>query len=125
MKDFSFDYEKLYRLGTSQALDYLYEMMEEFLFAGRYDLAEQIMVNIDLDRGQTALACGILTVTLIWDEVLPSRPAFYQRAYEYYRTRDKDADAILDGLERYEPFPGVPSLRDFRVTRWQGASKAQ
>jgi hypothetical protein len=123
MPDFEFDYDRLYSLGTTPALDYLYAMMDSYLLAKRYDLVEEVMAKIDLDRGKSAIACGVLTITLPWDKELPGRRAFFRRAKAYYQTLEKDADSILAGLESYQPTPGIPSLRDWLETRASASSR--
>lgn len=115
MSDQAFDYEQLYRLSTDAALDYLYDILDDHLFEGRFDAVEEIMAKIDLDRGQSALGCGVLCITLPWDKMLPGRPAFYARALKYYRDTDRAAESILEGLETYCPSPGIPELHQLEV----------
>jgi len=98
------DLEKLYSLKKNQALDYLYNEVDDALYAGHDDQCwpdiEALLEQADLDRMSLTLQVGFLTITLPVKTKLKARPAFYQKVRQGVLDNDPErADRLFSGLE--------------------------
>jgi len=77
---------KIYDLVTSNkiddAMDLLYDVVDELLSAHSFPICERMLTNIDLGRLNADLLIGVLSITLPAKSVLPARAQLLQRVEE-------------------------------------------
>ena len=64
---------------TDDAMDLLYDVVDELLSAHSFPICERMLTNIDLDRLNADLLIGVLSITLPAKNALPARAQFLQR----------------------------------------------
>jgi hypothetical protein len=93
--------EEVYDLGTRDlqtATDRVFDTIDRLLCDGREEVCDQILARVEVARLPTALLRSFLTITAPAKGRLPSRPAFYARAYsELERQRGPDMAKRLLG----------------------------
>ena len=92
-------YALVERERTDDAVDLLFENVDELLSAGRFDRCDEILRTIDLNRLDTHLTVALLSITLAARGQLPYRV----RLMEHARARlsvlaPERVDRLLSGL---------------------------
>lgn len=85
------------------AIDLLFEQVDDLLLAGRFNDCDKILQKVDIDRLETNLMIGLLSVTLAAAKELPNR-ALVMSAIRESLTRSDPArvERLLNGLVEKE-----------------------
>lgn len=93
---------KIYELVTSNrtddAMDLLYDVVDELLSAHSFPICERMLTDIDLGRLNADLLIGALSITLPAKNALPARAQFLQRV-EQHLARTLPAAQIAELLQ--------------------------
>ena len=86
-------------LGTSAALDVIFNTIDRRCLAGHYDWVDTLLASVPVAELSFSLLVGFLTITLQWKSELMEREDFLtavrERAEREIPTR---AEAVLSGL---------------------------
>lgn len=95
--------EQMYTLIASNeledAIDLLYDNVDEMLLAGKMSECDAILRTIDIHRLEGHLMVGVLSITLAAREHLPHRTVLVAEIEEHFRLTDPDnVEALMSGL---------------------------
>ncbi len=82
---------------TDDAMDMLYDVMDELLSARSFPICERMLENIDIGRLNTDLLIGALSITLPAKRFLSTRGEFLLRV-EHHLANDHRPDELADLL---------------------------
>ncbi|MFO7561391.1 MAG: hypothetical protein R6X02_02005 [Enhygromyxa sp.] len=92
-------YELVEQGSIDEAIDLLFDHVNDLLFDDRADECDELLQAIDLDRLDTNLLVSLLSVTLPARAVLPSRPALVERVdRRLTELAPARVDRLLSGL---------------------------
>jgi hypothetical protein len=84
---------------VDDATNILFERMDELLSAGKFQLCDDLLRSIDLQRLDTNLVVAVLSITLVAADHLPYRQRFVERAVQRLEhLAPERVDRLLDGL---------------------------
>ncbi len=102
----SFDINKLYldfggdEKREEEMLDAVYNEIDDLLLAGDFEVANQILVEADIERMSELAMLAVLTITLRACLVLSARAALYEKVEKrIWELRPAEADGLLRGLK--------------------------
>jgi hypothetical protein len=97
-----FDYEKIYipenAPGEADALDYMYDYIDDALQDGRTQEVIEILNGIDYEKVSLLMLVGFLTITIPFASVLPNRNDVILKTYEKAKALGEDPEPLLKGL---------------------------
>ena len=89
-----------------QATDILFQDIDNLLSSGEFDLCNELIQNIDLDRFDTNLLVGLLSITYAAHDKLPYRKQLYAKIEFIFNIYEPDRiNALLVGLNPEEAAP--------------------
>jgi len=68
--------------GTDRAIDILFKHIDTMFLDGEFEGCNEILPKIDLERLDTNLLVGLLSITVAAKDKLPSRPELVRRIEE-------------------------------------------
>jgi len=86
---------------VDDAIDIVYENMDELLLDGKYQAAGEILEHIECDQLSEYLLIAFATITLTKKKIIPKRDDFMARVRDSLRRRgtdDEEIDDLLAGL---------------------------
>jgi len=87
-----------------QSIDVLYDRVDDLLLAGDFGTVDNLLGIIDLDRLDSYLLIGMLSITLAAASKLPSRPEFVEKVRGRLTLLAPDrVGRLLKGLEGVPP----------------------
>lgn len=85
--------------NCDDAIDILFEALDELLLAERYENCDAILQALDVDRMSATLLVGCISFTQLAARHLPSYPAFFAAVESRLRVLAPDrVDRLLWGL---------------------------
>ncbi len=85
---------------SARRLDAIFNDVEDAILAKDFAFPEAVMSKCDVDVHPITDLLALLTLTNIWRDYLPGRPAFYARVVERVTRTDPDrAVKLLKGLK--------------------------
>lgn len=76
------------------ALDVIYDTLDDLIIAGEYDFVDNIISRIDVTKYSLHLLLGVASVTYYAAERLPLRTAFVDKVKKIFKD-DELSDAVL------------------------------
>jgi hypothetical protein len=86
-------------MGIDAKLDIIYNVIDNLLLKGRFDLVDLQLRRMDVENANTDILLGYLTITFAAKSKLPSRPAFFERAEQTLKKRPEWDELLLYGLK--------------------------
>jgi hypothetical protein len=84
---------------TDQAIDRVFDEIDELLLAGDFATVDEILLETDLARLNSALLVGFLTITLAAKKRLLAREDFVTRIEQRLRTlQPEHVESLMNGL---------------------------
>ena|SRR6188508_1537397 len=69
------------KINRDDALDLLFETVDDLCYEGQFEAIEPLLKEFDVDKCSTTLAVGVLSITFAAKDELPSRADFYNRVF--------------------------------------------
>jgi len=86
--------------NQDKALDIVYDIVDNMLLSARFDDADQALREIDVPNTPIVILVGLLTITLLANDRLPSRSAFFEAVRAECIARGRTGtDQLLKGLD--------------------------
>lgn len=83
----------------ARALDLIYDEVDDALLRGDFAAVDAIFPPLLPDTLSVRIILGLLSITAVAAEHLPSRRAFYMAAYDSLESRGRDAERYVGRLE--------------------------
>lgn len=92
---------KLWDAGKqSKALDFIFDVFDDHHLAGRFNAVDEVLQGLDPETLPLTLRIGVLTITNLAKNQLPSRAGFYQRVKDSIQDEPADRQkGLIGGLE--------------------------
>lgn len=98
----SLDLKYIEIASTDSALDYIYEVMDELMNAGEFDVISEMLDEFDVKQSNVDILLGLLTSTLPAALKIKSRPKFFDRVKCFLIDMGEYEKGLLKGLDHYE-----------------------
>lgn len=83
-------------------LDYIYDRIDEALFAGEFGFVNEVLKMMPIDRFPVVINLSLSTITLPAKHMLSERPPFMARLRKHLESKPdtkERVEALLEGLE--------------------------
>lgn len=83
------------RQSDRKAIDVTFKYVNTLLIEGRFDVCDEILLQLDLRKLSPALMIAFLTITAPAKDKLPNRPLFYSRVWQALQAKKgENADPL-------------------------------
>jgi len=87
-------------MNTDQRLDEIYGELDTLLFDGRYEEADEVLSDVNVNVEPIVILVGYLTITFEWRDVLLERtPLMHAIRARVENELPERAEGILGGLD--------------------------
>ena len=80
-------------------MDLIYDRVDELMREGRFQILDEILSHIRVNKMTVDVLLGLLTATLPAKKKLPSRPSFFREAERSIKDRGELEEGLLTGLD--------------------------
>jgi len=87
-------YNNINKSLIDNAIDILFKNMNDYFCNGEFEIADEALNIIDINKLDSNLVIGVLSITFAARNHLKNRDAFYKNAVRYYLKRKESKDRI-------------------------------